>query len=59
MEPSLLDHVLVSGDALVTSSVEVHAHCAELRCTPQQPDTMPPSYMDVSDHCPVTFRLAP
>lgn len=59
MEPSLLDHVLVSGDALVPSSVEVHAHCAELQCAPRQPDTMPPSYTDVSDHCPVTFRLAP
>lgn len=57
--PSLLDHVLVSSSALVPSSVEVHAHCKELQCSPQTIDKMPPSYTEVSDHCPVSFRLAP
>jgi endonuclease/exonuclease/phosphatase family metal-dependent hydrolase len=56
--PSLLDHALVSGAALVPSSTEVHEHCAELRCAPHRADSMPPSYTDVSDHCPVTFRVA-
>jgi endonuclease/exonuclease/phosphatase family metal-dependent hydrolase len=55
--PSLLDHALVSGAALVPSSTEVHEHCAELRCAPHRADSMPPSYTDVSDHCPVTFWM--
>jgi endonuclease/exonuclease/phosphatase family metal-dependent hydrolase len=59
MLPSLLDHVLVSSSALVAGSVEVHAHCAQLRCAPQKAGDMPSSYTDVSDHCPVTLRLTP
>ncbi|MCS6898780.1 MAG: endonuclease/exonuclease/phosphatase family protein [Myxococcales bacterium] len=55
--PSLLDHALVSRAALVPFSTEVHEHCAKLRCAPQPVDSMPPSYTDISDHCPVTFRM--
>ncbi|RYE94869.1 MAG: hypothetical protein EOO75_00830, partial [Myxococcales bacterium] len=57
MQPSFLDHALVSGGRLVDGSTAVHSHCAELRCTPQKPDAMPPTYTDVSDHCPVTFAV--
>jgi endonuclease/exonuclease/phosphatase family metal-dependent hydrolase len=57
MEPSLLDHALVSEGALEPGSVEVHSHCRELACAPRAPGAMPPSYAGVSDHCPVTLRL--
>jgi len=57
MLPSLLDHVLISSPSLVPGSIQVHSHCAELRCEPQPSGSMPPSYTDVSDHCPVTFQV--
>lgn len=59
MVPSLLDHVLISSSILAPSSVQVHAHCQQLQCVPSVPGAMPPSYTDVSDHCPVSFRLVP
>ena len=57
MVPSFLDHALVSEGSLVAGSTRVHSHCAALSCTPQSPDAMPPTYTDVSDHCPVTFTV--
>ena len=53
--PSLLDHVVADRDLVEPSSVRVFGHCAALAC--KESRAAPADYDDVSDHCPVTFRL--
>jgi endonuclease/exonuclease/phosphatase family metal-dependent hydrolase len=56
LRPSLLDHVLATPGLVKDGSAEVHGFCAELGCKPQS--RAPQDFLNVSDHCPVTFDLA-
>jgi endonuclease/exonuclease/phosphatase family metal-dependent hydrolase len=53
-EPSLLDHVVVSGGAW--SQPEVQGYCARLACQTTPADQMDHDFHHVSDHCPVVVR---
>jgi len=55
--PSLLDHVVTTKDVARPGSLAVHGHCRALACKPSE--TVPKDFETVSDHCPVTFELAP
>ncbi len=55
--PSLLDHVVTTKDVTGHGSLAVHGHCRALACKPSA--TAPKDFETVSDHCPVTFELAP
>ncbi len=59
LQPSLLDHVVATRSLATPRSATVHGFCAELECRPQPPGQDPPEFATVSDHCPVSFEVAP
>lgn len=58
-EPSVLDHVVHNSNFLNMKLTEsyVGAHCKLANCQEVYNSTLGTSYMDVSDHCPVTARF--
>jgi len=57
LRPSLLDHVVSTPGMVKSGSVEVPGFCAKLHCEPA--NGTPSDFVNVSDHCPVTFDLRP
>jgi endonuclease/exonuclease/phosphatase family metal-dependent hydrolase len=58
-QPSILDHIVIPGKLVPSvASVRVGSHCAAIDCRPATPEELGPSFMNVSDHCPVqvTFK---
>jgi endonuclease/exonuclease/phosphatase family metal-dependent hydrolase len=59
MEPSMLDHVVATPGLARAGSAAVHGYCEALRCRPHRLKEAPDDYVRVSDHCPVSFSIAP
>lgn len=58
-EPSTLDHVVYNTSFMNMNLVDsyVGAHCKKAKCQEVYNSTLGRTYMDVSDHCPVTARF--
>lgn len=58
-QPSILDHIVLQDKNVArVQNVRVGAHCAFNACRPAAPQQLGPTYLGVSDHCPVqvTFK---
>jgi len=56
LSPSVLDHVVSTPGAVRFATPKVHGYCAALSCRRHQ-GAPPSDYTEVSDHCPVSFRV--
>lgn len=59
MQPALLDHVIATPGLVAPGSATLHGYCAALRCQPHDHGEAPEAFVHVSDHCPVSFQIAP
>lgn len=58
-EPSMLDHIIHSSSLLGLSKkkVAIYSHCKRVLCRIEKKASLGRSYLNVSDHCPVSITF--